>query len=148
MPQPFFALFFRYSLMFLPRKPQASILPCSWNHRCTPPYLAYLLRWGHANFFPWLASNQDPPNLHLSSSWDYRCEPPPLAIIDWLFHQKIQLSMPEFPICQQGNSPADPKCSPPVCTHFRFWSVFPGFSDNSSITLVKQGNTGSRKTYL
>jgi hypothetical protein len=29
----------------------------SWDYRCTPSYLACLLRWGLANFLPGLASN-------------------------------------------------------------------------------------------
>jgi hypothetical protein len=47
----------------------------SWDHRCVPPHLSYWLRWGLANFLPWLTSNNSPPNLFLPCSWDYRCEP-------------------------------------------------------------------------
>jgi hypothetical protein len=37
-----------------------------------PQNLAYLLRWGHTNFLPRLASNLDPPNRHFPCGWDYR----------------------------------------------------------------------------
>jgi hypothetical protein len=36
----------------------------------------YRLRWSLTNFLPGLASNCEPPDLHLCSSWDYRHEPP------------------------------------------------------------------------
>jgi hypothetical protein len=45
------------------------------------PHLQSILFWlfwrwgGLMNYLPWLALNQDPPDLSLSSSYDYRCEP-------------------------------------------------------------------------
>jgi hypothetical protein len=38
--------------------------------------LFHWLWWTLANFLPRLASNPDPPDLHLLSSWDYRLELP------------------------------------------------------------------------
>jgi hypothetical protein len=46
----------------------------SWDHICTPPLPAYLLRLSLANFLPRLASNCNLHYLFLSSSWGYRCE--------------------------------------------------------------------------
>jgi hypothetical protein len=32
---------------------QTRILPCSWDHRCTPPCLAYWWRWGLTFYLGW-----------------------------------------------------------------------------------------------
>jgi hypothetical protein len=41
------------------------------DYRHVTSCLAYLTRWYLANFLPGLASNSDPPNLHLPSTWDH-----------------------------------------------------------------------------
>jgi hypothetical protein len=52
-------------------RPQSSDLYLSgtWDYRCTLSHLASLLKWGLTNFLPGLASNCNPPDLHLPSSW-------------------------------------------------------------------------------
>jgi hypothetical protein len=64
--------------------PQSSYLSClhSWNDRHIPPCSGfYWLTWGFKNFLPWLASNFDPPDLHLQRSYDYRHKSPHSALI-------------------------------------------------------------------
>jgi hypothetical protein len=51
-----------------------SLTPPYWLGWQKPPFPDYWLRWGLINFLPGLASNFDPPNVHLPSKWDYRCE--------------------------------------------------------------------------
>jgi hypothetical protein len=41
--------------------------PCSWDHRCMPPHLAGLLRWGFSSFLHGLVSNCDPSKYILGS---------------------------------------------------------------------------------
>jgi hypothetical protein len=56
--------------------------PLSWDDRHVPLYpgKCHLWRWGLKNLIlPGLASNCDPPDLHLSSSEDCRFEPPCLG---------------------------------------------------------------------
>jgi hypothetical protein len=45
----------------------------NWNYKCLLPHTACWLRWDVTNFLPSLASNCNPPNLHLLSSLYYRC---------------------------------------------------------------------------
>jgi hypothetical protein len=54
---------------YLDHKPLIYSLPCSWDQRCMPWHLDYLLRWGLDNYSPpGLSLNYNPPNLHLLSS--------------------------------------------------------------------------------
>jgi hypothetical protein len=41
--------------------PSTYSLPCSWDHKHMAPCPACWMRWGLANFLPWLASNHKSP---------------------------------------------------------------------------------------
>jgi hypothetical protein len=64
----------------LDHDPPTSSLLNTWANRHIPPHPVYWLRWGLANFFPRLALNLSPQNLHFLSSWGYRHELPHLAV--------------------------------------------------------------------
>jgi hypothetical protein len=76
-PHPFFALviFQVGSHVFVQDLPQITILLLK-HLSCNRDHKHLLIEMDLTNYFPWWASNQDPPDLYLLSSWHDRSEPP------------------------------------------------------------------------